>query len=135
MSVSDLLPGQVLRGTGGVRYHLRERIGEGGQGWVFAASWNEPDGYRVVVKVMRPDVVSAESLSRFEREASVLRMLGQAARPNPHVVRFFDHAKDTLVDPSGGDPIEIFFTVLECVAGPTLEKVLEEHRGAPASIS
>ena len=134
MSVSDLLPGQVLRGTGGVRYHLRERIGEGGQGWVFAASWNEPDGYRVVVKVMRPDVVSAESLSRFEREASVLRMLGQAARPNPHVVRFFDHAKDTLVDPSGGDPIEIFFTVLECVAGPTLEKVLEEHRGAPLAV-
>jgi serine/threonine protein kinase len=126
----DLLPGQVLRGTQGARYFVRDRIGEGGQGWVFAATWNEPDGYRVVVKVLRPDAVSPEALSRFEREASVLRMLGQAGRPNPFVIRYFDHAKESLADPAGGEPFPVTFTVLEHVAGPTLERVLAEHRGA-----
>jgi serine/threonine-protein kinase len=130
MALRDLLPGQVLRGTQGARYFVRELIGEGGQGWVFSASWNEPDGYRVVVKVLRPDVASAETMTRFEREASVLRMLGQTGRPNPFVIRYFDHAKDTLTDPSGGSPVEVTYTVLEYVSGPTLERVLEEHRGA-----
>jgi serine/threonine protein kinase len=129
-ALRDLLPGQMLRGTQGARYFVRERIGEGGQGWVFAATWNEPDGYRVVVKVLRPDIGSPESLSRFEREASVLRMLGQAGRPNPFVVRYFDHAKDTLVDPAGGEPMQVTFTVLEHIVGPTLERVLADHRGS-----
>ena len=40
---------------GDVSYHLRERIGEGGQGWVFKANWDEPGGLVVIVKVLRPD--------------------------------------------------------------------------------
>src|SRR2546421_2293226 len=99
LALRDWLPGQVLRGTGGAQYHLRERVGEGGQGWVFRASWDEPEGYAVIVKVLRPDVVTPESFARFEREAQVLRMLGQATRPNPHVVRFFDHATARLCSP------------------------------------
>jgi serine/threonine-protein kinase len=130
LALRDLLPGQVLQGTQGTRYYLRERIGEGGQGWVFAASWNEPDGYRVIVKVLRPDAVTPESLARFEREASVLQMLGQAGRPNPHIVRFFDHAKQKFGVPGGNDTIDMSFTVLEYVAGPTLERVLAHSRGA-----
>ncbi|HEY8089449.1 MAG TPA: hypothetical protein VIF09_16425, partial [Polyangiaceae bacterium] len=78
LALRDLLPGQVLRGSGGVSYHVRERVGEGGQGWVFTAAWDEPTGYLVIVKVLRPDAASPESLSRFEREAQVLRMLGQS---------------------------------------------------------
>jgi serine/threonine-protein kinase len=130
LALRDLLPGQVLLGTRGARFHLRERIGEGGQGWVFTASWNEPDGYLVIVKVLRPDAVTPESLSRFEREAQVLRMLGQAARPNPHIVRFFDHATAILPSPGGGSPLEIRFTALEYVRGPTLEHVLAQTRGS-----
>jgi eukaryotic-like serine/threonine-protein kinase len=128
-ALRDLLPGRVLEGTQGARYHLHECIGEGGQGWVFAASWNEPGGYRVVVKVLRPAAVTSESLSRFEREAQVLRMLGQAARPNPHIVRFFDHARQSFPIGTGGETIELPFTVLEHVAGPTLEAVLAQGRG------
>ncbi|MBV9946331.1 MAG: serine/threonine protein kinase, partial [Myxococcales bacterium] len=130
VSLRDALPGQVLLGTRGARYHLRERVGEGGQGWVFRANWDEPGGYAVVVKVLRPDAVTAESLARFEREAHVLRMLGQDARPNPHVVRFFDHATARLVVPAGGDPVDLPFTVLEYVRGHTLEHVLQRSRGA-----
>ncbi len=129
IALRDWLPGQVLRGTRGGQYHIRERVGEGGQGWVFSASWDEPGGYVVIVKVLRPDAVTSESLVRFEREAQVLRMLGQAPRPNPHVVRFFDHATARLSPPSGGDPIDLPFTVLEYVRGPTLEHILERSRG------
>src|SRR5579864_8931775 len=129
LALRDWLPGQVLLGTHGAQYHLRERVGEGGQGWVFSASWDEPGGYAVIVKVMRPDAVTPESFRRFEREAQVLRMLGQAARPNPHVVRFFDHATARIAGPSGGEPVSLPFTVLEYVRGPTLEHILDRNRG------
>jgi eukaryotic-like serine/threonine-protein kinase len=129
LALRDWLPGQVLKGTRGAQYHLRERVGEGGQGWVFSASWDEPGGYVVIVKVLRPDVITPESFARFEREAQVLRMLGQAARPNPHVVRFFDHATARLSPPSGGEPIDLPFTVLEYVRGSTLEQVLAQSPG------
>jgi serine/threonine protein kinase len=134
LALRDLLPGQVLQGTRGARYHLRERIGEGGQGWVFKASWDEPGGYLVIVKVLRPDGATAESLARFEREAQVLRMLGQAARPNPHIVRFFDHATSPFPSPTGGAPVELRFTALEYVSGPTLEQVLTQCRGSGISL-
>ena len=51
LALRDWLRGQVLQGTQGARYHLKERIGEGGQGWVFSAAWDEPGGYAVIVKV------------------------------------------------------------------------------------
>jgi serine/threonine-protein kinase len=130
LSLRDQLAGRVLQGTRGARYHVKERIGEGGQGWVFTASWDEPDGFLVIVKVLRPDAVTTESLARFDREAQVLRMLGQASRPNPHIVRFFDHAATQLPSPLGGAPIELRYTVLEYVRGPTLEQVLVHARGA-----
>ncbi len=129
-ALRDLLPGRVLEGTRGARYYVRERIGEGGQGWVFTASWDEPDGFVVILKVLRPDAVTAESLSRFEREAQVLRMLGQSGRPNPHIVRFFDHASTRVPSLLGGEPLELRYTVLEYVRGSTLEAVLAQARGA-----
>ncbi|MGA7123035.1 MAG: protein kinase [Polyangiaceae bacterium] len=134
IALRDWLPGQVLRGTQGGRYHVRERVGEGGQGWVFSANWDDPNGYLVIVKVLRPDAVTPEALVRFQREAQVLRMLGQAPRPNPHIVRFFDHATARLSAPSGGEPLELPFTVLEYVRGPTLEQVLEPGRGAAMAL-
>ena len=55
----DSLIGQVLIGAEKTKYYLRECLGEGGQGWVFRATWNDPDGVYVIVKVLRPDVVTA----------------------------------------------------------------------------
>jgi serine/threonine protein kinase len=128
-ALRDALAGQVLRGTGGVVYHLRERIGEGGQGWVFRAHWDEPDGLMVIVKVLRPDAVTPETLARFQREAEVLRMLGQKERPNPHIVRFFDHAVAEVRLAGAQEPLSLPFTVLEYVHGPTLEQVLAQSKG------
>src|ERR1700721_2188442 len=124
IALRDALEGQVIHGN--TSYHLRERIGEGGQGWVFKANWDEPSGLVVIVKVLRPDAVNNEALVRFQREAEVLRLLSQG-RPNPHIVRFFDHAVAHVASPPG--PLELPFTVLEYVNGPTLESVLKGIRG------
>ncbi len=124
-TLRDSLVGQVLVGTGQAQYHLRECIGEGGQGWVFRAHWSDPRGMTVIVKVLRPDTVSAESLRRFQQEAEVLRML--SAQPNPHIVRFYDHATAQIPSPFGGEPYRIPFTVLEFINGPTLEQVLKSR--------
>ncbi len=124
----------MLRGSGNVTYHLKDCIGEGGQGWVFRANWDDPTGHVVIVKVLRPDVVASEALRRFQREAEVLRMLSTQARPNPYIVRFFDHAVAQVPSPFGSEPVTLPFTVLEYVDGTTLEKVLEANRtrGLPA---
>jgi eukaryotic-like serine/threonine-protein kinase len=125
----DSLAGRVLRGSGNTSYYLRECIGEGGQGWVFRANWDDPSGHVVIVKVLRPDVVGSETLLRFQREAEVLRRLSTQGRPNPYIVRFYDHAIAQVPSPYGPEPLTLPFTVLEYVDGTTLEKVLAEQKG------
>jgi serine/threonine-protein kinase len=125
-ALSDALLGQVLPGNDGRSYPLRARLGEGGQGWVFRATWN--GGVDVVVKVLRPDATTTESLGRFQREAEVLRMLSQQPSPNPHIVRFLDHAYATVEVPASRRSWNLAYTVLELVEGETLERALErEH--------
>ncbi len=128
VALRDSLPGRVLRGSGRVQYHIRERIGEGGQGWVFTANWDEPGGFVVIVKVLRPDAVNPDTLRRFQREADVLRMLSQQGQPNPYIVRFFDHATAVLSTKTG-ESHTLPFTVLEYVNGTTLERVLDSAPG------
>lgn len=128
VALRDSLPGRVLRGSGRVEYHVRERIGEGGQGWVFTANWDEPGGFVVIVKVLRPDAVNPDTLRRFQREADVLRMLSQQGQPNPYIVRFFDHATAVLSTKTG-ESYTLPFTVLEYVNGTTLERVLDSNPG------
>jgi serine/threonine-protein kinase len=127
VALRESLSGQVFQGN--ASYHLGERIGEGGQGWVFKANWDEPSGFVVIVKVLRPDAVNSEAMSRFQREAQVLRMLSSQGKPNPHIVRFFDHAVAKVKSPIGKGDVELPFTVLEYVNGPTLEHVLKGTRG------
>lgn len=127
--IRDSLVGRALVGAGGTHYHLRDVLGEGGQGWVFRAAWGDPSGQVVVVKVLRPDVVTADALSRFQREAIVLRMLSTQGAPNPYVVRFYDHAVASVPSPFGVEPLSLPFTVLEYVHGSTLERELRESRG------
>src|ERR1700761_1626806 len=92
LSLRDSLVGRVLQGTGNVPYHIKDCIGEGGQGWVFRANYGSPTGQTVIVKVLRPDVIATEALRRFQREAEVLRLLSGQQKPNPYIVRFYDHA-------------------------------------------
>ena len=122
--LSEALLGQVLPGTDGRLYPLRERLGEGGQGWVFRATWN--GSVDVVVKVLRPDTATGEALARFQREAQVLRTLSQQPFPNPHLVRFYDHAYATVDVAATGQSWDLPFTVLELVDGESLETAIEQ---------
>jgi serine/threonine-protein kinase len=133
----DQLVGQVLEGTDGVRFHLRELIGEGGQGWIYKGNYDEPDGVLIVVKVLRPDGLSEDTLHRFQREAKVLRQLGAQANPNPNLVRFYDHGVARLTPPNShpSDKVELPFTVLEFVHGVTLAQIIQEGRGAGISVA
>jgi serine/threonine-protein kinase len=123
----DSLSGQTLSGSDGRRYPLGERIGEGGQGWIFRATWN--GSVDVVAKVLRPDVVTPDSLARFRREANVLRTMSQQSAPNPHVVRYYDHASATMTVPGTQDTWTFPFTVLEYVEGETLADALAREGG------
>jgi serine/threonine protein kinase len=129
IELRERLAGQVLRGSSGVSYHIRQRIGEGAQGWVFTANWDEPGGFVVIVKVLRPDAITSDALTRFQTEAEVLQRLSQGARPNPYIVRFYDHAVANMRSPIGNEPLVLPFTVLEFVNGPALEVVLESNKG------
>src|SRR5260221_6471725 len=127
----DHLVGHVLQGTDGVRFHLRQLIGEGGQGWIYKGNYDEPDGFPIVVKILRPDGATDDTLRRFQREASVLRQLGAQANPNPNLVRFYDHGIAQLSPPNSPprDTVSLPFTVLEYVHGQTLAEIIAEQKG------
>ena len=44
LELRDALVGTVIESPARVRYHVRKVIGEGGQGWVYKATYGEPDG-------------------------------------------------------------------------------------------
>lgn len=123
----DALLGAVIEGTAGVRYHLRSLLGEGGQGWVYRANYDDPDGFAVVVKVLRPEGVLSEALQRFEREAEVLRRLGAVPAPNPNIVRFYDYGVHLIT--SARSELELPFITLEYVEGQTLGRVIQAQGG------
>lgn len=127
LELRDALLGSVIESPARVRYHLREVIGEGGQGWVYKANYGEPDGFWVVVKVLRPECVHSDALRRFEREAEVLRRLARVPAPNANIVRFYDYG----VFPAGMSEaqMELPFIALEHVDGPTLASVIRGHGG------
>lgn len=127
LDLRDALIGTVIEGSSGQRYHLRNLLGEGGQGWVYRANFDDPEGFLVVAKVLRPECVHSEAMQRFEREADVLRRLGAVAAPNPNIVRFYDYGVRPTNTPNG--PIELPFIVLEHVDGQTLGEVIKAHGG------
>jgi serine/threonine protein kinase len=130
----DHLTGTVVRGTNGIRFHLRELIGEGGQGWIFKGNYDEPDGMAIVIKILRPDSVTEDTLRRFQREADVLRRLGGQANPNPNLVRFYDHGVVRLAPPNApNDWVDLPFTALEYVRGTTLSHVIRSEGGGGMS--
>lgn len=110
----DLQPGDPRRlGS----YELVERLGEGGQGVVFLGTG--PDGTKVAVKLLRPDLTEDESArSRFVREfQSAMR------------VKQFCTAQVLEADVAGDRP----YIVSEYIPGPSLYRlVLDEgaRRGA-----
>lgn len=123
-----MLQGTTLRGTA-ARYYVHHAIGEGGQGWVFKASYDDADGFPVVVKVLRPDSATRDALDRFRREAEILRQIS-STNPSPFIVRFFDHGEaDFPLAISTKEFAKLPFTVMEYVHGESLHAVIEKQQG------
>ncbi|HEX5631598.1 MAG TPA: protein kinase, partial [Gemmatimonadales bacterium] len=93
------------------RYTLVRKLGEGGMGMVFEFRDTRLER-AVAVKVLKPELASAEAAERFMREA---RTLAQVSHPN--IVPIFDvqHTASGL-----------YCIMMELVQGPTLRDVLEQ---------
>lgn len=90
-------------------YRLRELLGRGGMGEVFAAVDERLDR-RVALKHVPAASEDAVSLKRFRREAKVAAQLS-----HPSIVQIFD----VIEDPSG------VWVVMELIEGPSLAAVIE----------
>jgi serine/threonine-protein kinase len=93
------------------RYELVREIASGAMGEVHEAI-DRTNGQRVAVKMLRPELAAEAGLRRrFRRESSILRSI-----EHPGIVRILD---------AGEDDDERAFTVMELLAGETLESRLQ----------
>ncbi len=96
------------------RYRLREIVGEGGMGTVWAADQTAPLRRAVAVKVIRAGLNGRSVLHRFEMERQAL-----ARMDHPNIARVFDGGET-----GDGRP----FFVMELVAGRPLTDYCEGTR-------
>jgi len=109
----DPLVGTVIDG----RYRIREVLGEGGMGMVYAATQRDLDR-EVAVKIMAPEVAArATAIRRFKREAKSVGRLG-----HPNIVDIFDVGR--LAD---GRP----YLVMPRLTGRDLATVLDQDGPVP----
>lgn len=91
------------------RFHVREKLGQGGMGAVYRAE-DTVDGTIVAIKVLRPELVERkESLRRFYKEA---RLLAEVNHPN--VTNLLEANEDD----------GIYYLVLEFIAGQSIGQEL-----------
>jgi serine/threonine-protein kinase len=112
LAKTDYVIGRVLDG----RYTVIERLGEGGMGAVYRAT-QEQLGREVAIKVVSPRLVAEpEAIKRFLREAKLASRLS-----HPNAVAVLDF----------GQSADLFFLVMELLAGQTLDAVLKEEKALP----
>jgi eukaryotic-like serine/threonine-protein kinase len=103
--------------TGGTvigRYHLLQKIGEGGMGEVWLAEQKDPVRRRVALKLIKAGMNSREVIARFESERQALALMD-----HPAIARVFDAGST-----SAGAP----YFVMEYVAGLSITTYCDHHR-------
>ena len=98
------------------QYTLEEKIGEGGMGKVYKARHallKRP----TAVKLLNPDVVSPETLSRFEREVQTTSQL-----THPNTIEIYDY---------GRTPEGIFYYAMEYLPGVSLAQLIDLEGALP----
>jgi tetratricopeptide (TPR) repeat protein len=95
------------------RYHLLERIGEGGMGEVWLAEQKAPVHRRVALKLIKTGMDTREVIARFESERQALALMN-----HPAIARVFDAGST-----SQGAP----YFVMEYVAGIPITTYCDNH--------
>jgi hypothetical protein len=98
------------------QYTLVEKIGEGGMGKVYKARHallKRP----TAVKLLNPDVVSPETLARFEREVQTTSQL-----THPNTIEIYDY---------GHTPEGIFYYAMEYLPGVSLAQLIQLEGAIP----
>ena len=98
----------------GARYHLEREIGRGGGARVFLAT--APDGARVALKVLLPELLAGTAAERFLREIRLARELD-----HPRIARILDAGEDGWV----------VFYAMTFAEGPTLRSYLDTRGALP----
>ena len=106
---SDEIAGTVIG-----RYHLLQKIGEGGMGEVWLAEQKEPVRRRVALKLVKAGMNSREVIARFESERQALALMD-----HPAIAKVFD---------AGSTPEGAPYFVMEYVAGVPITNYCDNHR-------
>src|ERR1700719_3795628 len=96
------------------RYHLRQKIGEGGMGEVWLAEQKEPVRRRVAIKLIKAGMDTREVVARFESERQALALMD-----HPSIAKVFD---------AGSTPQGAPYFVMEYVAGVPITTYCDNHR-------
>src|SRR5262245_44022664 len=122
---STLAAGQVFAG----RFLLREKLGEGGMGEVWAADQAEPVRRRVALKVIRAGFCSDLLLARFGQEWQALALMD-----HPNIAKVLDAGVANVVrdsvaeDPphSGGPHYGLPYFVMELLQGVPITEYCDQ---------
>src|SRR6201984_1399669 len=96
------------------RYHLLQKIGEGGMGEVWLAEQKEPVRRRVALKLVKAGMNTREVIARFESERQALALMD-----HPAIAKVFD---------AGSTPQGAPYFVMEYVAGVPVTTYCDNHR-------
>jgi eukaryotic-like serine/threonine-protein kinase len=96
------------------RYHLLQKIGEGGMGEVWLADQKEPVRRRVALKLVKAGMDTREVVARFESERQALALMD-----HPAIAKVFD---------AGSTPQGAPYFVMEYVAGVPITTYCDNHR-------
>ncbi|HKS97008.1 MAG TPA: protein kinase, partial [Terriglobia bacterium] len=115
-SQADVTAGLDASGAGTVigRYHLLQRIGEGGMGEVWLAEQREPVRRRVALKLVKAGMNTREVMARFESERQALALMD-----HPAIAKVFDAGSTAQGTP---------YFVMEYVAGVPIIAYCDHHR-------
>jgi tetratricopeptide (TPR) repeat protein len=109
----SLDPGEIA-GTVIGRYHLLQKIGEGGMGEVWMTEQNAPVRRRVALKLVKAGMSTREVIARFESERQALALMD-----HPAIARVFDAGSTAKGAP---------YFVMEYVAGVSITTYCDNHR-------
>ena len=96
------------------RYHLLQRLGEGGMGEVWLAEQKEPVRRRVALKLIKAGMNTREVILRFDSERQALALMD-----HPAIAKVFD---------AGSTPQGAPYFVMEYVAGVPITAYCDNHK-------